>query len=522
MIYLIHGFNRIPYYLKAIKKIVSQKKQVIFLVPETNLISDIRYRILDNLKIKQSEIALLHSQLKTKEYCQEWKKIKNQNIPLIIGTRTALFAPIKNLGLIIIDKIENFSYKSPQEPRYQAQAVALKLAQLTNAKVIFGSTTPPVGLYYWAKKGKYQLISLKEKISSGRVTIIDLKKEIKQENLSVFSQLLQEKIKEIIQKKQKAILFVNRKGLASCVLCQDCGYIVKCPYCEVPLVYHLKEEISTKYKFICHHCGYQESPPELCPTCQSHRIQYFGLGTQRVKKEIKKLFPQITIFQLDSDIVKTFKKQKEIFQKFLQTHSSILVGTQLITKFFQYYDLNYSSKNGLSKIDLIGIVSTTPFLNLPDFRTGEKAFQTLYQLKLWSKNLIIQTYHPENYILQGIANGCYEDFYRNEIKIRKQLLYPPFVKLIKLSYQHKNFSKTKKEAVELFEKLNQAILKHSFFKDNVYLLGPAPAFLPKVRNLFRWQILIKIKEKNFQPIWNELLKIVPPDWKVDVDPLETM
>jgi len=529
MITLVYSKHRINFYINAIKKTLEKNKQVLFLVPEIKNINFLKSYIKKHFSKQTSFI--FHSNLTEKKRYKIWEKVKSNKAKIILGTKIALFLPFKKLKLIILEEEESPNYNSfEKHPYYNGRDLAIKLSKLFNAKVILGTSCPLIESYYLASKNKYKIIRDNIQYSTSNIHIIDMRDEIKNGNSSIFSRFLQDSIKEIISSNKKAILFVNRRGMSTCILCMDCGYIIKCPYCEVPLVYHknlpsIKDKSNNSYKLICHHCGYQQTPPSFCPKCKSYRIKYLGTGTQKIEYELKKISPNAKAIRLDTDIAKTRKKQKEIIEKFKNSNINFLICTQLV----------FSYLKQLPKLDLISIVNVSPILNLPDFKTGENTFRiiTSFISHFSPSTFILQTYNPYNYVIKYALENNYDKFFLEEIKNRKELNYPPFSRLIKLTYQHKNAEKAEKEARILKEKLKQQLkflLLNAKLQDMDFeILGPAPCFIPKIKNKWRWKIVIKIKCKKFLngdiylserqvKIRNDLLKIIPNNWKIEIDP----
>jgi primosomal protein N' (replication factor Y) len=461
----------------------------------------------------------------------------------------ALFAPFQNLKEIIIEDEHNDLYKSRQTPRYHARETALELAKIWNAKIIFKSNTPSIETSRLARDKKIMLQYPVSKIQH-QTSIIDLRVELKEKNFSIFSRLLQEKIKKALAKKQQIILFINRRGSSTSLLCRDCGFVPRCPNCDVPFVYHL-----SPVQFRCHHCGHSELPPVLCPQCLGTRIKYFGTGTQKVETEFKKLFPDVSAARIDSDIasasaiykasfdtpapssvipvsssvipafnceaitanavsgLKTGIHTDKIITNFNSKKIQVLIGTQII--------FNKITK----KAPLVALMLADTLLYIPDFRSNEKTFQIINHLKnLAGKDFILQTYSPENKAIQYAVKNDYKSFYQEEIATRHTLGYPPFSQLIKLSFQHKNAKKAEQEAKILTEKLKQQInnqIKTTKLTTNqlITILGPSPAFISKIKNKYIWQIILKSKIADLK-LRNQIFQIIPPDWTIDIDPLQ--
>jgi len=471
-------------------------------------------------KVISKEPALNKSQLKLLSWISEYYFVPlglvariflSKKLPVYIRSSLILtpeikklvFSPFKNLKSITVENADSPRYQSwGRKPYYNAQKIALQLAKIFKAKIVLKSNLPCVETYYLAKQKKYKLaIQEIQSPAEDRISkdISDLREQIKKGNYSILSKELQEKIK----KYKKAIFYIPRRGTASVVLCRDCGYVLKCPNCEVSMVYHQGP------KLLCHHCGVEQKPPVLCPNCQSYRIKYFGVGTQKVEIEIKKLFPQKKVLRLDSDTAKTPAEQQKIINRFHKLKNAILIGTQMLFE-----------KN-IKPADLVAIISIETILNLPDYRSSERVFRIINQLKKMTKKyFLVQTYNPENFAIKTVIDNNWKKFYTEELKIRKTLNYPPFSQIIKLTFEHKNSQKAKQEAKILFEKLKIQI--NNFFAQDEpapewQLLGPVPAFIPRVAGKYRWNIIIKSKIKNLKKR-NKLLIIVPSTWEVEVDP----
>jgi primosomal protein N' (replication factor Y) len=483
------------------------------------------------------ETAVFHSEFTDKQNYASWLKVINENAKIIISARMALFAPFQNLKEIIVEDEHNDLYKSRQTPRYHAREIAIKLAEIWDAKITFQSPTPSIEASWLAENKKINLHHLKSEVQN-LTSIIDLREELKTGNFSIFSRLLQEKIKDALKKNQQIILFINRRGASTVLICRDCGYTPKCPACDVPMVYHL-----SPIQFICHHCGHHELPPVLCPNCLGARIKYLGTGTQKVEIEFKKLFPKAKVDRLDSDIAsaviptpacnvlparmtcvsvsggrsnagrQTGIQTNKIINDFNSKKIQVLIGTSIIFN------------KGLPRVPLVAMMIADTILHLPDFRSNERTFQMISQLKsLSQKEFVLQTYSPENLAVRFAAENDYQSFYKKELTARKELSYPPFSQLIKLFYQHKNAKKASDEAKILAEKLKHQInLIEQNSKLKTYklttILGPSPAFIPRVSGGHIWQIILKTKLADLK-LRNKILQIIPPDWIIDVDPLQ--
>lgn len=505
---LIHGITgsgKTEIYLHLVEKYMNTNKQTMLIVPEISLTPQmVEYfqRIFGN------KVAILHSRLTEKEKSLEWLRIYFENTPIIIGPRSAIFAPVKNLGLIILDEEHEFSYKQEQNPRYNTFSVIEKIADLTGAKVILGSATPSISTYFKARKNKFELIELKNRIGNAElpnIKIVDLREEFKKRNYSVLSEELKEKIQHTLDNNKQAILFLNKRGSASAIVCRECGYMEKCDSCDVPMTYHksLPLEQASKPSLICHHCGYIKTIPLSCSNCKGTSIKYVGAGTQKVEEEVKMLFPNAKIARADRDSVSKKGVFDDIYKKFKKRDIDILVGTQMIAKGLHFPGVN-----------LVGVILADIGLHFPDFRSSERTFQLLAQVSGRAGRsdtpgeVIIQTYMPDNNAIQFAKNNDYINFYEYEIEKRKNFKYPPFSKLVKITFLDKNSKVAYEKAQDLFAKLEKLVKK----EDRVYMY---PAMIFKMHSKYRWQILLQGENPV---IYLDNLKY-PEDCRIDVDPI---
>jgi primosomal protein N' (replication factor Y) len=493
------------YYLNPIlrlcQKVLAKNKQVIILFPEVNLARN----FLPHLQsfFGEKKIIFYHGELNKTERYQAWKKIKQEQAVIVLGSRLALFAPLSRLGLIIINDEESEGYKNERAPRYNIKTVAEKLVDLTSCKLVLISSTPSIESSFQAKKRKFYLLKPKSYILNPKSSLIDMKEEIKKGNFSPFSEILQNILIKTINERKKAILFINRRGAASYIFCKDCGYVFKCPNCDTPLTYHLASN-----QLVCHHCNFKTKPPTVCPACQGFSIKFKGLGTQRIESEVKKMFVRPSILRIEKD----YMNLEDMKVEGRNNRPDIVIGTQ---KLFSYWS---------KPVNLVAVVSIDSLLNVPDFRQGEKVFSLISKLKSLALDLfLIQTYHPENFVIQTAIKGDFQDFYKNELTNRRKLNFPPFSRLIRLIHQDKNEKKCQKEAELFAEKLKLVIRNSSL---DIVLLGPSPCFYPKIRGKFRWQIVINLKSRAPREAWSsnlksiqQLLKTLPSDWIIDVDPV---
>jgi primosomal protein N' (replication factor Y) len=509
-VFLLHGVTgsgKTEIYLQALAETVKKGKKGIVLVPEIALTPQTIERFAARFP---QRVAVLHSKLSLGEQFDEWQRIRKGDFDVVIGSRSAIFAPQPNLGLIVIDEEQEWTYKQQDKsPRYHARAVALKLASLSGATVILGSATPDVESYYRAQKGDYRLLKLPERVTPydgsalPQVEIVDMREELKAGNQSLFSLSLFQSIGQAMANKEQVILFLNRRGAASFIQCRSCGFVMRCRRCDVPLSYHLTED-----RLVCHQCNYNIKVPESCPQCGRRRIKFLGIGTQRLEQEVGYSFPQAKLLRWDSDVTRGRYAHDEILAKFRAHDADILIGTQMVAKGLD-----------LPLVTLVGVVSADTALNLPDFRSGERTFQLLSQVAgragrgTKGGKVIIQTYSPEHYAIRAAAEHDYAAFYEQEIEYRRQLHNPPFNQLAGLTYNHTNDALCQREAERMKRFLEQEIAAKGI--SGIELIGPAPAFIHRLRGRFRWQLILRGTELSafLSPL------PLPPGWTVDIDPM---
>ncbi len=486
-LFLLHGITgsgKTEIYLKAAAEAIGQGQQVLYLVPEIALTP----QTLERSRLRfGDQVALLHSNMSDGERYDQWFNIKNKKANLVLGARSALFAPFESLGLIIIDEEHESSYKQEETPRYHTRTVVEKLAELTGAKVIFGSATPSLESFYAAQNGKYCYLGLKERFNQKplpQVSIIDMREELRQGNKNILSNSLHEAVNQAVSRREQVILLLNRRGYSTFILCRDCGYSLACPNCEVSLTYHLSERVLR-----CHYCDYRQPVPDLCPKCQSSRIRYFGHGTQKLEEELANFFPQAKLIRMDMDSTSRKGSHYRIYQELTSGEVDILLGTQMVAKGLD-----------LPRVTLVGVISADSTLNIPDFRAAERTFQLLTQVAGRAGRgekvgrVIFQTYNPEHYSLQFAKDHDYLGFYQAEIERRRELNYPPFSEFIKIGFTGLNREKVE-DAATTFAGICRDLIFENIDpqKGNNYiqLMGPAPALIPKIESKFRWQLLLK-------------------------------
>ena len=509
-VFLLHGVTgsgKTEVYLQALAEATRLGKRGIALVPEIALTPQTIERFSSRFP---GRVGILHSKLSLGEQFDEWQRIRNGECDVVIGPRSAIFAPQPDLGLIVIDEEHEWTYKQhDKSPRYHTREVAIKLAELSGAVVILGSATPDVETFYHSQTGDYRLLQLPERVvpSEGsplpRVTIVDQKEELKAGNRSLFSRSLTQATAEAVAKGEQVIFFLNRRGGATFIQCRHCGFVLRCKRCEVTLTYHLIENI-----LVCHQCNYRVPLPQACPRCQSRSLKFLGAGTQKLEQEAGYAFPQAKLARWDSDITRGKHSHQEILAGFRAHEADILIGTQMVAKGLD-----------LPLVTLVGVVNADTSLNLPDFRAGERTFQLLCQVAgragrgALGGQVFIQTYSPDHYVIQAAARHDYASFYEQEINYRRKLRNPPFSRLVLLSYSHPNDILCQREA----ERMQQLLIAETEAKGiaDLSLIGPAPAFIHRLRGRFRWQIILRGSEPS--ALLSHLT--IPQGWTVDVDPV---
>ncbi len=542
---LLHGVTgsgKTEIYLRALDAILKQEKQAIVLVPEISLTPQTIRRFAARFP---GRIAIIHSQLSLGERYDAWRRVRAGGVDVVVGPRSALFAPLGRLGLIVIDEEHEGSYKQERTPRYHAREVAVKLAELTGAVVIMGSATPDVVSYYRAQRGEYQLLHLPQRIMGHRrrieeqrtryqvsgiryqalgegfeetlytdlplVRVVDMREELKAGNREIFSRALQGALRETLDKNQQAILFLNRRGAATFVMCRDCGHVLKCRRCAVPLTYHLLGRGAGEPQLVCHHCNRHEPVPHVCPSCESTRIKFFGVGTQKVEATVQALFPQARTLRWDRDTTGGKWSHEAFLQSFIEHEADVLIGTQMIAKGLD-----------LPLVTLVGVVAADTALHLPDFWASERTFQLLTQVagragrSILGGQVIIQTYTPEHYAVRMASRHDYDGFYQKELAFRREHGYPPFARLAKLVYVHQNRKRCQEEAERMHRILSNKIARLGL--PGADLIGPAPCFFGRLRGKYRWQIVVRASKP--QALLQNV--VFPRGWRVDIDPVSTL
>ncbi len=480
-VFLIHGVTssgKTEIYMRTIAEVIDKGKTAIMLVPEIALTKQTIDRFIG--RFGHEQVAVLHSRLSLGERYDEWMRARNGQVKIVIGARSGVFAPLPNLGVIIVDEEHETTYKSDMTPKYDTLEVAIKRAELSSAVVLLGSATPSLISTYKANKSIYERIILSERFNKTpmpNVEIADMREELKNGNKSIFSRALYKEIENCLAEKKQVILFLNRRGYSTFVSCRSCGYVMKCEDCGVALTFHKGQN-----KSICHYCGHHEKVPAMCPICKGKYIRHFGTGTEKVEEKARELFPEAQIGRLDLDTTREKGSMDKLLTAFRRGKIDILIGTQLVAKGLDF-----------ANVGLVGIVSADISLNIPDFRSSERTFQLITQASGRAGRgdsvgkVIIQSYTPEHYAISAAANYDYDGFYENELLVRKQMVYPPFSQLIQIMV----LGEEETAAAEVASKLSKLIRDNMATGETGNILGPQPASINKVNNRYRYQILIK-------------------------------
>jgi len=516
LLYGITGSGKTEIYFKLIEDTIAQGKNVIFMAPEIALVSQLTIRTIE--RFGSESVAIWHSSVTEAEKYETWRKLRNNEIKILFGARSAVFAPIQNLGLVIIDEEHDSSYKQTMpNPRYNARDVAKKLCELYDAKLILGSATPTIESYYEAINTN-SLFTLKERYNNAqlpKVVIIDMREERAEKNYSIFSRTLTKNVEQTVARGEQVIFLINRRGFSSYSQCMECATVIECPKCAIPLIYHAD---TNSYK--CHYCNHVEYEPK-CPKCNSSELEHFGMGSQKVEISAREKFPDLRIERLDSDNLSKKNEHIEILNRFKNGEIDILIGTQMIAK-------GLDNKN----VTLVGVINADLSFNLPDYRSSERGFSILTQVAGRSGRgsakgkVIFQTYNQDNVFLHNAQEQDFESFYKNEIELREMLDYPPYSKMIRIILSSKNEYRAEKSSLEIEMALSDYIKKLSL-DETLIVLGPAPCVIERIKEEYRFNIIIKNKlgDIGHRHILRFLKSIkLPSDIKmvVDVDPSDIL
>ena len=566
--FLLHGVTgggKTHVYFEAVARTLQLGRQAIVLVPEIALTPATLARFEERFP---GRVVMLHSKLPVKQHRLDWERVRRGEADIVVGSRSALFAPVRRPGLVILDEEQEPSYRQDNSPRYHAREVALWWGQLARAPVVLGSATPDVESYFRAERGRYTLLTLSARFlpridlvpqtnphsspftereretSEGRlgsglegvgtwkpaptdpgvgagfrlstrsshtsnlppVSIVDMRTELKAGNTSIFSRDLEAALQQALDRGEQALLFLNRRGTATCVSCRDCGYVLVCRRCDVPVVFHRADDV-----LVCHRCNRRRPMPDRCPGCAGTRIRFFGTGTQRVEQELAARFPAARIIRWDRDTTGKKGTYEELWRAFTAGEADVMVGTQMIAKALDF-----------PRVTLVGVVLADVGLFLPDFRAGERAFQLLSQMAgrggrgVLGGRAIVQTYVPEHYAIQAAAAHDYQGFYEREIAFRRTHRYPPLGRLVRLLFTASREDKCVRETRRVRSLLDQEIARQGIA--DIQAIGPAPCFAERVRGRFRWALLLR--GDRFARVLDRLE--LPPGWTLDVDPVSLL
>lgn len=472
-LYGVTGSGKTEVFLQAAEKMINKGRGVIYLVPEISLTHQV-YEIFS--AVFDRRVCVLHSGLTPSQRLKEWYRILDGEVALVIGARSAAFAPVKNLGLVIVDEEHENSYKAGSTPRYHARQVAMYRSKTEKAVLVMGSATPSVEAYHRMKSGKLECLPLSERLGGGdipKIAVLDLKGE-----KGPLSKLLIEEIRRTHSEGRQTILFLNRRGFAYYFYCRSCGFEMKCKNCSVSLTFH-----KSRNKMICHYCGYQDKPVKVCPECSSIDVGYSGFGTERIEEEIELIFPDLVVRRVDTDSVRKKKILRELLADFGRGKIDILLGTQMVAK-----GLNFPG------VKLVGIVSADTGLQLPDFRAAERTFNLIVQVsgragrRIPDGKVVIQTFNPQNEVIRMAAEGRLEEFYSKEIDVRRELNFPPFSRLIRLVFRGKDSIKTRNAASALLNQMPKTAL------ERISLLGPAECPLGMISGSYRYHLIFRSQD----------------------------
>ena len=540
--FLLHGVTgsgKTEIYMRAIDLALDMGKTAVVLVPEIALTPQTVRRFAARFP---GRVAVMHSRLSDGERYDTWRRAREGLFDILVGPRSALFAPLPNLGVIVLDEEHDPSYKQTPPvppPYYHARDAAIQLGKITGAAVILGSATPDVVTYHHAKAEQYQLLELPRRVMGHRqriesqatrlqlvtqyqqqgtdpddaltiplppIQIVDLRQELRAGNRSIFSRALQKALDETLERGEQAILFLNRRGSSSFVICRDCGHTMACPKCDLPLTHHRVHAALT-----CHQCGHKEPQPRECPECSSTRIKYFGLGTEQLEEQVKQRWPHAKLTRWDRDTTAGKNTHENLLSSFINQEANVLVGTQMIAKGLD-----------LPLVTLVGVISADVALGMPDYRTGERAFQLLAQVAgragrgLLGGRVILQTYKPEHYAIQNAAEHDFVSFYIDEIRFRTQHGLPPFRRLAKLVIRHHTSQFAEQEARKLAADLRWQVIEDALSATEI--IGPQPPFFSRVGGLYRWQVIVRSPDPL--RLLNEI--DIPHNWVIDIDPVSLL
>lgn len=506
--FLIHGVTgsgKTEIYLQLVSYYVNKGKEAIILVPEISLTP----QTIDRFQGRFGKnIAVLHSKLSISERADQWSLIKNKKVKIVVGARSAIFAPFENLGIIVIDEEHESSYKSEHNTKYSAIEIAKERAKYNNSKLVLGTATPSIKTMSDVLRNNVEKLELKKRVNNiklPQVSIVDMREELKSNNFSMFSNLLKLKINEALSKKEQIILFLNKRGHTSFVFCRSCGYVHKCDACDVAMTYHKKQD-----RLICHYCGRTGLKHKTCINCGSSFIKEYGAGTEKLEEETKRIFSNANIFRMDADSVSNKGDYDKVYRRMQNKEIDILIGTQMLAKGLDF-----------PNVSVVGIVSADVSLNIPDFRANEKTYGLITQVAgragrgNTKGDVIIQTYNPDNFAIQTAASNDFDRFLMLELQERKRFNYPPFIKILNINLSSLERSYAVQVGQKLMLKINSLLRKYN--ADYVELTGPTPSQVEKINNRYRFDIILKSKDKELLIKISEKLRKEKRDNKVYIN-----
>ena len=492
LLYGVTGSGKTEIFLQMVEEVIKEGKEAIILVPEISLTPQTIERFKGRFREK---IAIMHSRLTPKEKFNQWRMINNGEVKIVIGARSAIFAPFRNLGIIIIDEEHDSSYISSMDPKYHTDEIAIRRANYHSCNLILASATPSIITMDRVEKGEFDLIRLENRINNNMpdIKIIDMREELKKSNFSMISYLLQDEIRNNLNNSQQSILFLNKVGHDSFTFCRSCGNVIKCEACDVAMTYHKNVD-----RLVCHYCGRTKKQPRICPVCHSKKIKEFGAGTEKLEEEVRALFPEANVMRMDSMTATNKNMYEKMYKGMKENKIDILLGTQMIAKGLDF-------KN----VSLVGIISADLSLNVGDFKANETSFQLLTQVsgragrdKLAGR-VVIQTYRPDNFVIQAAKNNDYESFCDYELKLRKAFNYPPYKNLLSIRIVNESRIKTIDISKMFYETLNKTFNK----KSPIEIIGPNPCKISRINNKFRYNILIKVDDNDLDYVIDCVSKV---------------
>jgi primosomal protein N' (replication factor Y) len=510
----VTGSGKTEIYLRATEEVIRRGKEAIILVPEIALTPQTVHRFLSRFP---GQVGLVHSKLSEGERYDTWRRARTGQLKVIIGARSALFSPLPDIGLIVADECHDSSYYQAEPPFYHAVKAAQTYARLAGAVCILGSATPTVVQRYQADVQESRKLELPRRIFEAGlppVQVVDMREELKAGQRGIFSRFLLKELQSTLERGEQAILFLNRRGTATYVFCRDCGHVLRCPNCDTPLTLHIEERAPTQERLICHHCGYQRGKPHVCPACGGRQIREYGLGSERVEAELKTLFPQTRTLRWDWETTREKHSHEMILNHFAAHRADVLIGTQMLAKGLD-----------LPLVTLVGIVLADVGLYLPDPFAGERVFQVLTQVagragrSERGGRVIMQTFDPANQVIRSAAGHDVNGFYQFELEQRRRLGYPPFSRLVRLEYRHRDATTARAEAQKLATKLGALLVSGAW--QGTTLIGPVPSFFARIGGFYRWQMILRGPDPI--PLLREdsILRALV-DWRVEADPISLL